>query len=225
MLAELADRLPVPRVWHAESDLLLMQWMEGTTGASGAAEEHAARLLAALHSTGPPADGFGLHRDTRIGGLRQPNDRSASWCEFFAERRLRFMANEAREAGRLPAAMVQRVESLAGRLERWIDDAPTPSLVHGDVWSGNVLSRGGRVTAFLDPAIYYADAEVELAFVTLFHTFGERFFAAYRECRPIAPEFERRWQLYNLYPLLVHVRLFGGSYVGSVDSTLRTFGC
>ena len=101
----------------------------------------------------------------------------------------------------------------------------TGALIHGDVWTTNVLARAGRITAFLDPAIYYADPEIELAFIGLFGTFGRAFHEAYHSLRPIAPGFfEERRDLYNLYPLLVHVRLFGGSYVGQVERTLAGYG-
>ena len=90
------------------------------------------------------------------------------------------------------------------------------------MWGGNVLTREGRIAGFIDPAIYYADPEIELAFATLFGTFGDTFFARYREHRPLAPGFfDVRRDLYNLYPLLVHVRLFGGGYVGGVVRTVR----
>jgi fructosamine-3-kinase len=89
-----------------------------------------------------------------------------------------------------------------------------------------VLAAAGRITGFVDPAIYYADPEIELAFITLFNTFGTTFFDRYGEIRPLDAGFWReRRQLYNLYPLLVHVHLFGGDYVLSVDRTLRQFGC
>jgi len=100
-----------------------------------------------------------------------------------------------------------------------------PSLIHGDMWGGNVLAANGMITGFIDPALYFADPEIELAFTTLFSTFGDTFFSRYNEHRPLAPGFfEERRDLYNLYPLLVHVRLFGGSYVDSVDGILRKFG-
>ena len=93
------------------------------------------------------------------------------------------------------------------------------------MWAGNVLVNQGRVTGFVDPAIYFGDPEVELAFSTLFGTFGDSFFARYGELRPLKPGFfEERRDLYNLYPLLVHVRLFGGSYVSRVESVLNKFG-
>jgi fructosamine-3-kinase len=100
-----------------------------------------------------------------------------------------------------------------------------PSLIHGDVWTTNVLAEGEQITAFLDPAIYFAHAEIELAFTTLFGTFGPAFYERYHQIRPIGPGFfETRRDLYNLYPLLVHVRLFGGSYVNSVHQILARFG-
>jgi fructosamine-3-kinase len=121
--------------------------------------------------------------------------------------------------------MLGRVERLAGRVEALIGEAEGPSLVHGDVWSGNVLAREGRVEAFLDPAIYHADPEIELSYVAWTGTFGERFFRRYGELRPILDGFfEERRHLYALYPLLVHAYYFGGRYVGRVDETLRRFG-
>jgi fructosamine-3-kinase len=136
------------------------------------------------------------------------------------------MAGEAHRAGCLSARAFARAEKLAGRLSEWIPGDGKPSLVHGDAWGGNVLCRRGRVAAFIDPAIYYADPEIELAFGTLFGTFGRPFFRRYGEIRALRDGFfETRRDLYNLYPLLVHVRLFGGSYVGDVERTLARFGC
>lgn len=222
----LAERsaLPVPAVLARSGGVLVMEHIEGSPGARGPAEEHAAGLLADLHTITAPR--FGFERETAIGGLPQPNPWSDSWLAFFRDRRLCFMARCAHDAGRLPAPTLARVERLAARLEEWITEPAAPSLIHGDVWSGNVLSRDGAVSGFLDPAIYFAHAEIELAFITLFSTFGERFFAAYRERRPIRDGFlETRRNLYNLYPLLVHTRLFGGHYTQSVETTLRRFGC
>lgn len=225
MLGYLAthSRLPVPAVRHSGERLLLMEFVPGDSRFNEAAERHAAELLADLHAITSPA--YGFDRDTLIGGLRQPNDPAGTWLEFFSERRLRHMAAAAARAGRLPESIRQRVQRLSEDLDQWLEEPARPSLIHGDVWTTNVLARGGQVTAFLDPAIYFAHAEIELAFITLFRTFGQAFFERYRELRPIAPGFfEQRRHLYNLYPLLVHVHLFGGSYVASVESVLQQFG-
>ena len=226
MLGRLAElsALPVPAVIHVEDTLLLMDYIEAAGGIDEAAQIHAAGLLAALHAI--KGDAFGFERDTLIGGLPQPNPPTARWLPFFRDRRLLYMGGQAAKAGRLPARLMSRLETLAGRLDRWITEPAHPSLLHGDLWTGNILVNRGRVVGFIDPALYYGDAEIELAFGTLFGTFGRPFFERYGELRPLNPGFfEERRDLYNLYPLLVHVRLFGGSYVGSVEATLDRFGC
>lgn len=115
--------------------------------------------------------------------------------------------------------------ALAARLEELIGEPARPSLLHGDLWTGNLLVASARVVGVVDPAIYHGHPEIELAFGTLFGTFGEPFFRRYREVRGLEPGFlEERRHLYNLYPLLVHVRLFGGGYAGAVERTLARFG-
>ncbi len=227
MLRYLRDRsdLPVPEVLHSEPDLLIMERLVGSAGVAGeSAQAHAAELLASLHAHS--ADCCGLSRDTLIGALPQPNPYTPSWIEFFREHRLLHMANAAHAEGRLPAGTLASVRSLADRLGTLLDEPESPALLHGDVWSGNVLCEGGRVTGFIDPAIYYGHPEIELAFITLFSTCGEPFFARYHQLRPIRPGFfEVRRDIYNLYPLLVHTRLFdppgGGSYAAQVGESLR----
>ncbi|MCW8836012.1 MAG: fructosamine kinase family protein [Rhodospirillales bacterium] len=217
------SRLPVPGVLIAEDDLLLMEYIPADGALDARAQIHAADLLADLH--GVRGHAFGLERDTLIGGLHQPNPQTPSWIDFFRDQRILFMARCAMEAGRLPGRVMARIDALAGWLDRWIEEPEYPSLIHGDMWGGNVLCGKGRIAGFVDPAIYYADPEIELAFSTLFGTFGDAFFERYGELRPLRPGFfEERVALYNLYPLLVHVRLFGGSYVGSVERTLTRFG-
>lgn len=215
--------LPVPDLYFSSDHLLLMAYVGGSNRFDAEAERHAAQHLAALHAVTAPT--CGLEQDTLIGGLHQPNPRERSWLTFYANHRLVYMASEAARAGRLPVAMAGRVEKLAARLPEWLSEPERPSLLHGDAWAGNVLAKNGRITAFLDPAIYYGHPEVELAFTTLFGSFGQPFFEAYQSVRPIAPGFfETRIRLYQLYPLLVHVRLFGGGYVSSVEQTLSRFG-
>ncbi len=216
------SELPVPEVYHGSETLLLMEFVEGSSRFSKKAEHHAAELLASLHDV--TADAYGHERNTLIGSLDQPNPWSESWGEFFREHRLLYVADVAHESGRLPAEDRGRIDRLAGKLEGLIEEPEQPSLIHGDVWSANVLAKGDRISAFLDPAIYHADREMELAFISLFNPFGRDFLDRYREIRGIREGFETRRDIYNLYPLLVHVYFFGGGYLGSVQSTLSRFG-
>jgi fructosamine-3-kinase len=181
------SELPVPEVYHGSEKLLLMQFIEGSSRFTEGAERHAAELLAGLH--GITADSYGHERDTLIGALDQPNPPTKSWAEFFRDHRLLYIALVAHEAGRLPAEDLHRVERLSEKLDELIEDPNPPALIHGDVWSANVLARGDRITAFLDPAIYYADPEIELAFISLFGSFGRPFFDRYQKIRPIRDGF------------------------------------
>jgi fructosamine-3-kinase len=216
--------LPVPGVLHAGRHLLLLQHCANDAPLSALAEADAGRHMAKLHNL--TADSFGFERDTVIGPLAQPNPKSDLWIRFFRDHRLLYMAGLAHRSGHLPAVLLERLLLLADRLEDLLEEPAQPSLLHGDLWAGNVLCSGQRISAFIDPALYFGHAEMDLAYATLFASFGDGFFDAYQQHRPLQPGFfEGRRDLYNLYPLLVHVRLFGGSYVAQVETTLRQFGC
>jgi len=222
-LARLSD-LPVPHVHVAEPDLLVMDFIDNDGGAiTEPVERHAAALIAALHAT--PRDSFGYARDTLIGPLPQPNPQSPRWVPFFRDHRLMHMAQAARAEGSLPAPLFGRIETLAMRLDEFLIEPPFPSLLHGDLWTGNVLVRGNRIAGFVDPAVSCGHPEIELAFTTMFGTFGAAFFEAYESLAPLEPGFhEVRRDLYNLYPALVHVRLFGARYLAAIERTLARLG-
>lgn len=226
MLAWLArhTQAPVPAVRYSDAELLLIDHLDGQPERlTPGCEAHLAAIVAGLHDIAGPS--FGFERDTLIGGLPQVNPVCDDWRIFFRDQRLLAMARDAHAARRLPDALLTRIETLAGRLDRFIAPHTKPALVHGDLWGGNILSNGAHVVGLIDPAIYYADPEIELAFMTLFGSVGADFFAAYGERRPLKPGFfEERRGLYNLYPLLVHVRLFGGGYVAQVDAQLARLG-
>jgi fructosamine-3-kinase len=226
MLGELdrLSELPVPRVHYAARDLLVMDFIETDGGGiSASVERHAGELIAKLHATA--RQHFGYSRDTLIGPLHQPNPETEKWLPFFRDQRLLTMAREAHREGSLPSILFARIERLAERIEDYLIEPRFPSLLHGDLWTGNVLVRQGRIAGFVDPAIYFGSPEIELAFTTMFGTFGKSFFEAYESHLPLEPGFhELRASLYNLYPTLVHVRLFGSGYLPPIERTLARIG-
>ncbi len=223
MLTYLADHsnLPVPSVLYAEPSWFLMHYVPASGLLSASGEEEGAELLAALHRV--HADQFGLERDTLIGPLHQPNMPCDDWREFFSKHRLIYMAEQAHQEGALSVSTLKKCYELAERIGEYLDENVLPSLIHGDVWGGNVLTCEGRISGFIDPAIYYADPEIELAFITMFQTFSDAFFRRYHDIKPIHDGFwELRRDLYLLYPLLVHVRIYRSAhYHRQVDAILR----
>ncbi|WP_114090811.1 fructosamine kinase family protein [Thalassospira profundimaris] len=225
MLQKLGTLSPIryPGVLYGDDHLLVMEYIkaDGQAGSSGA--QDLAQKLAAQHDITQPD--VGLEFDTLIGGLHQPNPPCANWLEFFRDQRLLFMAQCASDSGKLPSHLRQRIDKLSARLGDFIAPDVKPSLLHGDLWGGNILYHQGKLAGLIDPALYFGDAEIELAFGTLFGDLNRDFFDVYSEYRPLHPEFfTTRRDLYNLYPLLVHVRLFGGSYVQAVERNLAQLG-
>ncbi len=147
--------------------------------------------------------------------------------DFFREQRLMFMARLAHERAGLPTDLLRRIERFCDHLEEFIDEPAHPALLHGDIWGGNVIHAGGRVAAFIDPAIYYGHYEYDLAFMTMFGTAGRAFFAAYEA---LMPDFDARGfhevrkDVYLIYPHLTHVLICGLSYASGIESRLRRFG-
>jgi fructosamine-3-kinase len=218
------SELPVPEVLYVSNHLLVMAFLPGESYFSPRTQQHAAELLAQLHQVSAPQ--FGLERDTLLGGIHQPNPWTDNWLSFFREHRLWHTALHAFKEGLVTQTMLNRLERCCDRLDEWLEEPARPALLHGDAWTTNILAVGDRVTGFIDPAIYYGHPEIELAFTTLFGTFDEPFFKHYHDINPIAPGFfELRRGVYNLYPQLVHVRLFGQSYLSGVKKTLDRLGC
>jgi protein-ribulosamine 3-kinase len=167
------------------------------------------RMLAAAHRNAGPR--FGWHRDNYIGATPQANGWCDDWQEFWIERRLRRQIELARRNGfRIEVPDVFLLEN----------HAPTPSLLHGDLWSGNAGFTANGPIVF-DPAAYYGDREADLAMTELFGGFPREFYEAYDQAWPLDEGYAQRKAIYNLYHLLNHLNLFGAGYLGQVESTLR----
>ncbi len=187
--------------------------------------ESFARELAALHqadsSAFVPGGKFGFVQDNYIGARPQANGGCESWTAFFRDRRL---VPQFKAADRwFSAADRSRITKLLDHLDTLLVEPERPSLLHGDLWGGNVLCGPEGKALLIDPAVYVGHAEADLAMTELFGAFPAAFYAAYREVRPLQAGYEERRDLYNLYQLLNHLNLFGGSYLGAVQSIVAEY--
>jgi protein-ribulosamine 3-kinase len=184
-------------------------------------DEELGRSLAALHRATP--GGFGLDHDNFIGSLPQSNAAHARWTDFFRSERLEPQLERARRQGRASSALERGFERLFARLEKLAGPEEPPARLHGDLWAGNLHVDAAGAPCLIDPAAYGGHREMDLAMMRLFGGFSERVFAAYAEAFPLAPDHAERVPLYQLYPLMVHVNLFGGGYASSVEHVLERY--
>jgi fructosamine-3-kinase len=203
-----AGALQVPELVVAGSDFLALEWVEGGS-LDAAGEEELGRGLAALHAFGVPF--FGSGRPMHLGRLVLDNDPLPSWPEFYAQRRLAPLAHH---AGPALQTVMDRIERLAGPPE-------PPALLHGDLWSGNVMAGADGRPWLVDPVAYGGHREMDLAMLELFGPRRPRVWGAYQEVAPLADGWEERVSLWQLFPLLVHAELFGGGYAASALSLAR----
>lgn len=185
-------------------------------------DETLGRGLAALHRAG--ASGFGWEADNFIGRLPQENAPAATWAEFYRTRRLEPQLRMAAAAGLATAGMRRGFDRLFAALGALVGPEEPPSRLHGDLWGGNLMCDDGGAPCLIDPAVYGGHREVDLAMMRLFGGFGGRVFDAYEEAWPLADGAEERVALYQLYPLMVHVNLFGGGYGRQVEAILGRLG-
>jgi len=224
-----ADAVALPRVLAVgEGDgprFLALEWIDaGRLDAAG--EEALGRGLAALHAAGAPDFGApppgapapaGTRAALRIGELSLPNDPAPDWPTFYARSRLEPLVALCLKRGTLSASGARAVERVCARIDDLAGPAEPPARLHGDLWGGNVLAGADGRARLIDPAAYGGHREVDLAMLRLFGAPSERVFAAYDEAAPLADGHRERVELWQLFPLLVHAALFGGSYGASVE--------
>lgn len=209
----------VPAVYSAGESFLLLEYLMAAPPAPDTWPV-LGQQLARLHGATRPR--FGFDHDNYIGATPQPNPWTADGHRFFAEHRLRFQAKRAYRAGLIGPAMLGRVERLAERLPSLVP-AQAASLVHGDLWSGNIIAGPAGQACLIDPAAHFGWAEADLAMTTLFGRPPQVFFDGYLAERPLMGGYRGRFELYNLYHLLNHVNLFGATYLPAVEASLARY--
>lgn len=209
----------VPVVLAVGEHCLVLEWLDGARGPHYWAQ--LGHQLAHVHQH--TADTFGFSEDNYCGLTPQPNPAMADGYGFFATARLQYQARRAREAGLLAGSDLRRVDRISERLADWVPRQPA-SLIHGDLWGGNVHCGPEGEPVLIDPAAHYGWREAELAMTTLFGGFPEAFYQAYLANSTCEPDWASRAGLYNLYHLLNHLNLFGESYLAAVQSVLQRYG-
>jgi fructosamine-3-kinase len=213
MLREIAAAgAPAPAVLAVDGSALVLEALR-SGGRVSSAWPSLGAALARLHTT--TGASYGWDCDYAFGKVAIENQRSANWPDFWAGRRL------LPHLPHLPAALSHRVEALARDCAEHLPDTPPAALLHGDLWGGNVLVSEGELTGLIDPACYYGHGEVDIAMLGLFDNPARGFFDAYGELEPGA---DTRLKIYRLWPVLVHVRLFGTSYRAMAEGLLSAMG-
>jgi len=213
-----------PAVLEVDERYLALEWVEpGSLGTAGA--EELGRGLAGTHLAGAEQFGAppGAPPETGFGSLRLPNEPTAGWPSFYAERRLRPLVMIARARRALSDAAARDVEAVCERIGELCGPPEPPSRLHGDLWGGNVMADAGGRGWLIDPSCYGGHREVDLAMLRLFGAPSGRIFGAYEEAAPLAEGAPERVELYQLAPLLVHAILFGGSYGAAAHRAARRY--
>lgn len=214
MLRELAAAgVPVPAVEAEYGDVLLIEYVESDEAFTPRAWADIGVQVRAMH--GHLGDSFGWRVDYAFGSVRLDNKPGQDWPRFWGEQRL------VETAALLDRPWRERVERLAGRMDELLPERPAASMLHGDLWAGNMLVKDGRLAALIDPACYHGDAEVDLAMICLFGRPDGAFWEAYGA---LDAGWEERRSIYQLFPALVHLRLFGASYGPLADRLLSAAG-
>jgi fructosamine-3-kinase len=213
-------RVPVPICWgrNESRSWLVMEFLErGSAGREGA--ESLGRGLASMHRFS--SEKFGWVRDNTIGTTPQFNRLSFNWIQFWRDHRLGYQLQLAKANG-YTGKLQPLGERLMAELDAFFMDTLTvPSLLHGDLWSGNYTFDSAGQPVLFDPAIYYGDREADLAMTELFGGFPTNFYAAYRETYPLDPGYVIRKDLYNLYHILNHLNLFGEGYLNQAEEMME----
>lgn len=203
----------------SDHQLLLLEWIE-----PGTRNENFWKIfgeqLAQLHSINN--EHFGFVEDNYMGSLPQANTFTNNWTEFFINYRLQPQIELAINKELLQINHVASFESLFKKMDS-IFNTEKPSLLHGDLWSGNFICNDQSLPVLIDPATYFGHRSMDLAMTTLFGGFDPAFYDSYNYYYPFPSNYPEQWEMCNLYPLLIHLNLFGKSYLPDITATIKKF--
>lgn len=215
------NTIRVPNIINcSETDnqqILILEWIE-EGHKTNQFWKNFGKQLAALHQT--TSNKFGLEENNYMGSVVQLNSEQADWVDFFVTQRLQPLIKLCQH--QLTSKHHSQFESLYKKLPD-IFDEEKPSLLHGDLWSGNFMCDKTGSPVLIDPAVYFGHRSMDLAMTTLFRGFHSLFYESYHYHFPLPSNYQEQWSVCNLYPLLIHLRLFGRSYLSQIEQTLKEF--
>ncbi|MCU7548225.1 fructosamine kinase family protein [Chitinophagaceae bacterium LB-8] len=215
--------IKAPGVLHCietESEqVLILEWIKSGTKTHQFWKSFGSQL-AALHSI--TNSHFGWEEQNYMGSIEQSNPWTEDWSSFFASQRLMPLAERCLQANLLTVKHHQKLEKVCDQLSAVFEPEP-PALLHGDLWSGNFMCNDNEEPVLIDPAIYFGHRSIDLAMTTLFGGFDKAFYEAYHYYLPLPNNYQEQWKICNLYPLLIHLYLFGSSYRPQIEQTLSNF--
>jgi len=204
---------------NSQNQFLILEYIEEESTTKSFWKNFATSLVK-LHKTSNKS--FGLKYDNYIGSLSQNNAQKRTWEQFFIENRINPLVKQAFDKNLLNKNHLSSFESLFKKLNEILPTEP-PSLVHGDLWSGNLLKGKGQTPVFIDPAIYYGNREMDIAMTQMFGGFDKDYINYYNEWFPLESGWQQRIEIHNLYPCLVHLILFGSSYLRGIEKVIKKF--
>jgi protein-ribulosamine 3-kinase len=200
--------------------VLMMEWIEPGEQTIQF-WKHFGRSLAGLHSISSAS--FGFKEDNYMGVVPQSNRQQGEWIIFFREQRLQTLCRLCFDKGLLLAHHIRNFEMVYKKLNEIFDEKSIPCLLHGDLWNGNFIAAKNEQAVLIDPAVYFGHPSVDLGMTNLFGGFPAVFYDSYQYYLPFPANYRQQWKVANLYPLLIHLYLFGRSYLREIEQTLSEF--
>jgi len=210
-----------PKVYHLEKNLFIINWIENNNLKDYNSEEELAYYLSIIHSENNGK--FGFNFNSPIGGIEQPCNFENSWIDFYRKNRLQFIFDKINNSNPMPKEINKGIEKIINKLENFIPESNKASLIHGDLWSGNILFNNGKLVGLIDPAIYYSNNELDLSSLSFLNVVSKNFIEKYKNYLYIENNFEERKGIYELYYSLLNVYLWSREYIKNTKEIIKQY--